>query len=547
LYVDLSATSVRRPNGSVDYVLVVLSDITEKKRAEQAMRNSEERFRTLMDTIPDLIWLKDADGVYLACNKMFTRFFGAREEDILGKTDYDFVDRELADFFRFHDRKAMEAGKPISNEEWVTFADDGHRALLDTIKTPMSDAEGKLVGVLGIARDISERKRAEDEKLQLESQLRQAQKMEAIGTLAGGIAHDFNNILSIIFGYNELAMKEKDPKERQRHLEELHKGAVRAKELVKQILTFSRKTEQEPQPLQVSLIVKEALTMLRASIPTTIEIRQNITSTGMVLADPTQIHQVIMNLCTNAFHAMQKTGGILAVSLDEVKIRAEDYGYAELAPGNYLKLEVSDTGYGIEPKILEKIFEPYFTTKQFGEGTGMGLAVVHGIVKSHHGHIAVHSELGNGTSFDVYLPLTEQVAGALPDRTPPKELLGTGERVLFVDDEAQIRGVVEAILSKHGYQVTTCADGMQAWKEFQKEPDQFDLVLTDMTMPFMTGAELAQKILTLRPQTPVILCTGQSELINREKALAMGIRDYLNKPVQTEQLLVAVKKTLKKR
>jgi signal transduction histidine kinase/CheY-like chemotaxis protein len=392
-----------------------------------------------------------------------------------------------------------------------------------------------------------ENRRMEEEKRKLESQLRQAQKMEAIGTLAGGIAHDFNNILSIIFGYTELAMEEKNPEERQQHLLDLRNGAERAKELVGQILAFSRKAEQQMQPLQVSAIIKEALKMLRASIPATIEIRQDIASNGLVLADPTQIHQVIMNLCTNAYHAMRETGGILAVSLKEVTIGATEYGYANITQGNYLKLEVSDTGCGIDQKTQEKIFEPYFTTKKPGEGTGLGLAVVHGIVNSHHGHITVYSEPGEGTSFHVYLPLTEQDVSALPDKTEPKELRGKGERILFVDDEKQIRKVLGTMLTKNGYQVTASADGAQALEEFQKNPDQFDLVITDMTMPSMTGAELAQKIMAISPQTPVILCTGQSELINREKALAMGVRDYLNKPILQETLLGAARKALNNR
>lgn len=387
-------------------------------------------------------------------------------------------------------------------------------------------------------------RRTEEEKHKLESQLRQAQKMEAIGTLAGGIAHDFNNILSIIFGYTELAMEEKNPEERQQHLSQLKKGAERAKELVGQILAFSRKAEQQKQPLQVSLIIKEALKMLRASIPATIEIRQNIASNGLALADPTQIHQVAMNLCTNAYQAMRETGGILAVSLKEVAIGATEYGYAGITPGNYLKLEVSDTGCGIDQKTQEKIFEPYFTTKKPGEGTGLGLAVVHGIVTSHRGHITVYSEPQKGTSFHVYLPLTEQDASVLPDKSEPKELQGKGERILFVDDEEQIRKVLSAILTRNGYRVTTSADGAQALEEFQKIPGLFDLVITDMTMPSMTGAELAQKIMILSPQTPVILCTGQSELINREKALAMGVRDYLTKPILQETLLVSARKAL---
>jgi CheY-like chemotaxis protein len=230
--------------------------------------------------------------------------------------------------------------------------------------------------------------------------------------------------------------------------------------------------------------------------------------------------------------------------LEEVKIGAQDYGYGNLSQGNYLKLEVSDTGCGIEPKTLEKIFEPYFTTKKPGEGTGLGLAVVHGIVKSHHGHITVYSEPGKGSSFHVYLPLSEEKAASLPETTGVQELRGNGERILFVDDEEQIREIMDAILTQSGYRVTTCANGAQAWAEFQKDPGQFALVITDMTMPAMTGAELAEKILAVSPRTPVILCTGQSSLVNREKALAMGIRDYLNKPVPMEALLAAARKAL---
>ena len=511
-----------------------------------SLHESEERFRLAAETSNDLVyewnlqesilWSGRIDEMLDYGKGEFPRTFKGWRES-LHPDDHDRVTAAIQTHLEKRTPYAVEYRMRRKDDTYLWWSARGA-----AIRTP----EGTPLRWIGTVTDITKHKLAEEEKEKLESQLRQAQKMESIGTLASGIAHDFNNILSIIFGYNELAMEEKDPVNRQHHLEELKKGAERAKELVAQILAFSRKAEQQQQPLQISLIIKEALKMLRASIPTTIEIKQNIASTGLVMADPTQIHQVIMNLCTNAYHAMRETGGTLAVSLDEVGIGAEDYGYADLTPGKYLKLEVSDTGCGIEPKILEKIFEPYFTTKKPGEGTGMGLAVVHGIVKSHHGHITVYSEPGKGTSFHVYLPLTEQVALALPDKTAPQELQGQEERILFVDDEEQIRAVIDAILSKNGYQVTTFADGKEALEEFQKEPDRFDLVITDMTMPSMTGAELAQKILALRARTPVILCTGQSELINREKALTMGICDYLNKPILTDALLGAVKKALKK-
>jgi len=518
----------------------------ERSIIEETLGKNRAMLRNIIDTVPQAIFWKDRQGIYLGCNQVFAKAAGLDDpEQIAGKTDFDLPwPKEEAEAYRADDQKVVR----LKESKWHVIEPlqqaDGTRLWIDTTKVPLLDIEGNVHGVLGVYSDITERLRAEEEKAKLESQLRQAQKMEAIGTLAGGIAHDFNNILSIIFGYSELAMREKDPQKSMPHLEELQKGAARAKELVAQILAFSRKAEQKKQPLQVSLIIKETLKMLRASIPTTIEIKHDIDSDGRVLADPSQMHQLLMNLCTNAYYAMRETGGILAVSLKEVRIAQGEYAYANLTPGNYLQLEVSDTGCGIDPKTLEKIFEPYFTTKKAGDGTGMGLAMVHGIVKSHHGHITVYSEPGKGTSFHVYLPLTEQEAATLPDTTEPKELRGTGERILFVDDEEQIRGVVETILTTNGYQVATFANGVQALEEFQKNPARFNLVITDMTMPYMTGAELAQKILALKPQIPIILCTGQSELINREKALAMGICEYLNKPVPMATLLGAARKAL---
>ncbi len=530
-------------------------EVLEKQEAlqqlEQALatvRAGEERYSLLVNSIPEAFWMVSADyQQFLFISPAYEQIWGRSCASLLSHPSEwreAVVAEDQPGVFAVIDGIGKNIFDQINFPNYRIRRPDGTLRWIKTKAVPIRDETGRIWRVAGICEDITERKLVEEEKLKLESQLQQAQKMEAIGTLASGIAHDFNNILSIIIGYNELAMVAKDPEKLQHLLAEVQKGAARAKELVMQILAFSRKAEQQKHPLQVSLIVKEALKMLRSSIPTTIDIKQNIVSTGIVMADPSQIHQIVMNLCTNAYHAMRDTGGTLAVSLEDVQIGAKDYGYANLAPGNYLKLEVSDTGRGIDPQIREKIFEPYFTTKRPGEGTGLGLAVVHGIIKSHNGHITVYSEPGKGTSFHVYLPLTAQAAVVSPDKGKPAELLGKGELVLVVDDEEQIREIVKTILVSNGYQVATCANGMQAWEEFQKRPAQVALVITDMTMPAMTGAELAQKIMALRPSTPVILCTGHSELINRDKAMAMGIRDYLIKPIITEALLGATRKAI---
>jgi len=506
--------------------------------------SSERRFRTLVDQAVDAFFLHDENGRFVDVNQTACDALNYSREELLALSVAD-VDgeatppsHELSQFWHY-----AEPGAELTLTSHHKRRDGSLFPV--EVRLGILEIEGSRY-IMAMARDITERKRAEEERAEMETRLRQSQKMESIGTLAGGIAHDFNNILSAIFGYTELALDEQDPEKRKQDLNQVRLASERAKELVKQILTFSRRTEQERQPLQVSMVIKEAMKLLRSSIPTTIEIRQDVHSNATVLADPTQIHQIIMNLCTNAYHAMRESGGILAVSLGEIEIQEEDEGYGELAPGKYLKLEVGDTGGGIPPEMQEKIFEPYFTTKKIGEGTGLGLAVVHGIVKSNHGHITVYSELGKGTTFHVYLPVVEKRAVDLPVREANVNLAGHGERILFVDDEVQIREFATKLFPLYGYQVTTFTHGVQALEEFQYHSDQYDLVITDMTMPYMTGAELAQKILSIRPDIPIILCTGQSELVNREKALAMGICDYLNKPVVKYDFLVAIRKALKK-
>ncbi len=394
-----------------------------------------------------------------------------------------------------------------------------------------------------LERKVEERTQALQES---ERQMQQVLKLQAIGTLAGGIAHDFNNILFPIIGYTELAL---DDLPRQsptcKSLQEVLKAANRAKELVQQILTFSRQNGRERKPIRVAVIIREALKLLRASIPTTIDIVTDIADTaGSVMGDPTQIHQVVMNLCTNAYHAMQETGGRIEIRLESVEV-----GYEETLKrvgtqmGPHLHLVVKDEGVGMDASVLERIFEPYYTTKEPGKGTGLGLSVIHGIVKNHGGFITVESTPGRGSSFHIYLPAIGDVDEELPVDARYSGPVGK-ERILLVDDEEQIAAMEKQILEKLGYRVTACSGSAEALSAFSAGPDQFDLVITDMTMPHMTGETLAQKLMEIRPDLPVILCTGYSEMITEEKAVIMGIRKFVLKPVITDELAAAVRSAL---
>ncbi|MBU2515363.1 response regulator [bacterium] len=442
-----------------------------------------------------------------------------------------------------------EGHMPINNFLSVPVLIDGKLAgqiALGNSKDGYSKIDLKTVEQIGELYALTiQREWQESEKEALEEQLRHMQKIEAIGTLAGGIAHDFNNILQPIMGYANMAMRNTDKSDNNhKYLSSILTASKRAKELVQQILTFSRKTEKEKQPVKVQIIVKEALKLLRSSLPTTIEIRQQIDSNcGMVMADPTMIHQITMNLTTNAFHAMRETGGIMEVSLKPIELKMEDCREDNLYPGSYICLTVTDSGIGMKPEILGKIFDPYFTTKDLGEGTGLGLSVIMGIVKGCKGAIRASSEPGIGSEFKVFLPQIEAEIESQESETDPSVLTGN-ENILLVDDEAAIAELIKEMLEEQGYRVTERTSSLEALEVFRSQNGKFDLVISDMTMPNMTGVELTRELLKIRPDLPVILCTGFSELINEGQIEALGIRKLLMKPASRLQLCQAIREIL---
>ena len=390
-----------------------------------------------------------------------------------------------------------------------------------------------------------ERKKTEFEKEKLESQLQQAQKMEAIGTLAGGIAHDFNNILGAIIGYTEMARD--DSPNGSLIVEDLDKvleASDRAAGLVKQILAFSRQDETEYILLQPSSIVAKAIAMIRPSLPTTIEITQDIdTKTGHIFGDPTQIHQILINLCTNAFHAMEDTGGRLDISLKEIDLFKDDIpSEPHIDTGTFIQLSVGDSGVGMTQQVKSKIFDPYFTTKRVGKGTGMGLSIVHGIIKNYGGFITLSSEFGKGTVFHVFLPVVNK--DVLPAKEAIKQIPVGKEKILFIDDEDVLADMGKNMLERLGYHVTVRTSSLEALETFQNQPDQFDVVITDQTMPGMTGFDLARRMLQIRPDIPIILCTGYSSIISEEKAKSIGVREFALKPVGKRDIAMLIRKVL---
>ena len=515
----------------------------ERRRAEQALRESEASLRSIFRAAPVGIGMV-TDRVLRQVNDYICEMTGYSRNELVDQNarilyptreEYERVGREKYVLIR-------EQGTGSIETCWQR--KDGKVIDVLLSSTPLDPADWS-IGVTFTALDITERKRAERERASLEEKLRISQKMEAIGTLAGGIAHDFNNILSAIIGYAELAdidTRRESPVASS--LAQILKAAFRARDLVRQILMFSRQSEVQFGPLQINLIIKETLKLLRASLPATIQVRQDLGDCGKILGDPTQVHQVVMNLCTNAYQAMGAEGGLLDISLSSVDINAGHLVQGEtLQPGQYLKLSVRDTGHGIDPEILHRIFEPYYTTREKGAGTGLGLAVVHGIVKNHRGAIQASSQVGVGSTFDVYFPKVEDYS-VESEAEPEEPVRGGNECILFVDDEPALEELGGRLLSGLGYEVVTRSSAWEALQLFKAKTMAFDLVITDMTMPQLTGEKLALEILRIRPEMPIILCTGFSEQINNERARSLGIRALVMKPFLKNEMARTIRRVL---
>ncbi|MHC1729101.1 MAG: PAS domain S-box protein [Syntrophobacteraceae bacterium] len=540
-YLFGKASALFDPKGNIVGAIESIRDITERKRVEEALVQAKEQFRGIFENAMDGIYQSTLDGRFISVNPAFAHILGYdTPEEVLNAI------KDISHQVYAHPEHRVELLRLLNeqgrvlNFETRFLRKDRRIAWIALNVRAARDRTGQISFLEGTAKDITERKVLEDRLIQV-------QKMQAIGTLAGGIAHDFNNILAPIIGYSELSLREIPADTRlQRNTEQVLRSAFRAKDLVKQILTFSRKTEQERRPVQISSIVEETHQMLRATLPSTIEISRKIdenATNNTAMADPTQIHQVLMNLCTNAAHAMRENGGVLSISLTKVNIdSALGTEIPGLEDGSYLRLSVSDTGHGISEEVRQRIFDPYFTTKGPDEGTGLGLAVVYGIVKGLSGGITVSSKPGEGTTFQVFFPtaeISEASSDAVSGHLPP----GSG-RILVVDDEKYIAEMLNEMLEQLGYEVAVKYNSADALRVFQVHHERFDLVITDQTMPHMTGTDLAKEMLRIRPDIPIILFTGFSEMIDELRARKLGIKGFLMKPVALHQLAEEIKKHL---
>jgi len=527
-------------------LLCVGIDVTALNRAENRLEEKERLYQALFESSHDAHFLFK-DWRYLDSNKAGLKLLDCTDKkELIGLPSDAFAPEIQPDgtptLQKIRDIKERAFAGETVTCQWYVRSRKGTVRLTEAAIHCVPTAKGKFLHVS--MKDMTTEK-------QLEEELRQSQKMEAIGTMAGGIAHDFNNILTAIMGYTDLAlMKTKNSSPVADALQQVQIAAQRASDLVRQILTFSSKEDQAKQAVQISLIIREAIQMLRSSTPKTIKICEDIDSTALVLANPTQIHQLIINLCSNSLHAMKEHGGKLTVSLQDISyVPKKDTADPGLPAGEYVRLLIRDTGHGMSPKVLKKIFDPYFTTKGYGKGTGLGLAVVHGILQSHRAGIKVRSKPGKGTIFIIYFPVAKPLASHAPaekkDTGTPDIEEGSGAAILFADDEQAICDLVKTYLEKFGYRITTCKNGEEAWKTFHSDPQQWDLVITDQNMPKITGMDLIEKIRKIRADIPIILATGYSENISAHDFVSLNISAMLRKPTPMDKLVEYIQKTLK--
>jgi PAS domain S-box-containing protein len=516
--------------------------------ANDSLAKSETFLSTIVENIPNMIFIKDARELrFVRFNRAGEKLLGYSRDELLGKNDYDFFPREEADSYTAKDREVLETNSQREIQEEIVRTRHQGTRFLRTKKIPLQDKKGSPEFLMGISEDITEQKLAREERERLESQLRQSLKMESIGTLAGGIAHDFNNILAAILGYAEMALSDMPHDSPARFdVEQIQKAGDRAKVLVKHILSFSKKEPSERRLVEIQGVIYEVLKLLRATIPSTIRFETEIDAhCGSVLADSTQIYQVMMNICTNAAQAMTGDAGVLTIKLAAVELTAKDVaGIEGLRPGPYARVTVSDTGSGISSETIDRIFDPYFTTRAAGQGSGMGLAVVMGIVKAHDGAITVSSVPGHGSTFTVYFPQTEGPAAGIEETHDI--LIGGSERVLVIDDEPDVAEITRRRIERLGYKVKAMTSSLEALKFLQAHPDAVDVVVSDQTMPDLTGEALARELREIRPGLPVILCTGYSSILNAGKAREAGVKAFVLKPVELVELAAMIRRVLDK-
>ncbi len=532
-------------------IAAVYRDVTKQKQAEEKLKKAHDFFQTVIDGVDESLMVVNKDFTISLANRSALDAAGL-ENLPEGMTCHQLSHNSdtpcQGDCHMCTLREVIRTGN-IRKVEHVHKDKKGGKKIVQLVASPIFNDQGDVIQVIEVARDISESRKAELENKKLQERLQQTQKMEAIGTLAGGIAHDFNNILAGIFGFAQLAqnrLRTHDPVKADAYIEKLLGSARRAKDLVRQILTFSRQTEYEKKPMVLNYEVKETLNLLRASIPSTIDIRSDIRSSFLVLADATRIHQAILNLCTNAYQSMQLTGGELFVGVqDKTFLTGQKIGSQTIPSGNYVRLEVRDKGHGMSPEIQKRAFDPYYTTKNIGHGTGLGLSLVQAIVDEHGAFLDLASTPGQGTRFYLYFPAADNYPVSEPflenDWTPA--LTGSGT-IMVVEDEAPLRQVYSELLSDSGYGVICFDNGLKALDTFKKDPGRFDLVITDATMPGLTGDRLCKAVLDRRPDMPIILCTGFSEQFSRSEAMAMGISKYVRKPLENKVLLDMVNELL---